>query len=78
MRYEIHIAECLGPLMTASLGVAPTTRLPPTTRLTAVRCEPTEVVQLVGQLGAYGLEIIGVRIRTIPRAEARTQRRETA
>lgn len=66
MKYEIHIVQRIGRLMTAALEDAQVSRLPSRSQVTVVALEPTSLNTLVHHLHGMGLEIASVRVRCVP------------
>ena len=65
MRYEIRIANRIGPFVSSNLGDAKVAPRPPGARLTIICQEPVPVAHLVSRLDLLGLEIEVIHCRRI-------------
>ncbi len=65
MRYEIRVANRIGPFVNSTLGDAKVAPRPPGTRLTIMCREPVPVAHLLSRLDLLGLEIEAIHTRRI-------------
>jgi hypothetical protein len=65
MRYELRVANRIGPFVKSTLGDAKLVPRPPGTRLTITCREPISVAHLLSRLDLLGLEIEVIHTRRI-------------
>jgi hypothetical protein len=65
MRYEVRLANRVGPFARSTLGEIGLTSRSPGTRLTLTRREPLAIADLVEWLDLLGLELKSVRMRRV-------------
>ena len=65
MRYEIRIADRIGPLVASALQPARVVSRPQGTRLTILRREPLDAAVLLQRLDQLNLEVESMRCRRI-------------
>ena len=65
MRYEVRVANRIGPFVSSTFGDAKVAPRPSGARLTIVCREPVPVAQLVSRLDLLGLEIEAIHCRRI-------------